>query len=38
MKEPSGKIEIDGLNYKKNEIEIKKRIDEDDGVFYHNGI
>ena len=26
MKETSGKIEIDGLNYKKNEIEIKIRI------------
>ena len=26
MKESSGKIEIDGLNYRKNEIEVKKRI------------
>jgi len=26
MKESSGKIEIDNLNYKKNEIEIKKKI------------
>lgn len=26
MKENSGRIEIDGLNYKNNEIEIKKRI------------